>query len=105
VATQRAPAIPPDDSLLRAGQSVFLTGACATCHAIAGTPAFATNGPNLTHVGTRRDLAAGALANTDENMMGWIINPQAIKPGTRMPAVPLKPDQLTAVVAYLRSLK
>jgi cytochrome c oxidase subunit 2 len=105
VATQRAPAIQPNDSLRRAGQSVFLNAACSTCHAIAGTPAFASRGPNLTHVGTRRDLAAGALANTDANMMGWIVNPQAIKPGTQMPAEPLKGDQLNALVAYLRSLK
>jgi cytochrome c oxidase subunit 2 len=105
VATQRAPAIQPNDSLLRAGHSVFLSSACATCHAIAGTPAFATRGPNLTHVGTRRDLAAGALPNTTENMMGWIVNPQAIKPGTQMPATGLTGDQLNAVVAYLRSLK
>ena len=105
VATQRAPAIQPNDSLLRAGQSVFLSGACATCHTIAGTPAFATKGPALTHVGTRRDLAAGALPNTDANMMGWIANPQAIKPGTQMPKVDLTAAQLTAVTAYLRSLK
>jgi cytochrome c oxidase subunit II len=105
VATQRAPAVQPNDSLLRAGQAVFLNGPCATCHTIAGTPAFATNGPPLTHVGTRRDLAAGAVPNSLEGMMGWITNPQAIKPGTRMPKVPLTGQQLNAVVAYLRSLK
>jgi cytochrome c oxidase subunit 2 len=38
-------------------------------------------------------------------MMGWIVNPQAIKPGTQMPATGLNGDQLHAVVAYLRSLK
>ena len=105
VATQRAPAIAPTDSITLAGQQVFLTSACSVCHTIAGTPAFASRGPALTHVGTRRDLAAGALANTTENMMGWIANPQAIKPGTQMPAVPLNGNQLNAVVAYLRSLK
>jgi cytochrome c oxidase subunit 2 len=105
VASQRAPAIQPTDSLALAGQKVFLSGACATCHAIAGTPAFATNGPNLTHVGTRRDLAAGALPNTHDDMLRWIYNPQSIKPGTQMPATGLKADQLEAVVAYLRSLK
>jgi cytochrome c oxidase subunit 2 len=104
-AQQRAPAIHPTDSLTLAGQSVFLNAPCSTCHAIAGTPAFASRGPALTHVGTRRDLAAGALPNTTENMMGWIVNPQAIKPGTQMPAVPLTGNQLNALVAYLRSLK
>lgn len=105
VLTQRAPAFQPVDSLLMAGQSVFLNAPCATCHAIAGTPAFATRGPALTHVGSRRDLAAGALPNTHDDMLRWIYNPQSIKPGTQMPAVPLTADQLTALVAYLRSLK
>jgi cytochrome c oxidase subunit 2 len=104
-AMQRAPAPEPTDSTLAAGRQAFLSSTCATCHAIAGTPAFATRGPNLTHVGSRRDLAAGAVPNTDDNMMRWILNPQSIKPGTQMPASTLSPQQLTALVAYLRSLK
>jgi cytochrome c oxidase subunit 2 len=104
-AIQRAPAPHPTDSLLLAGQQAFLSSTCATCHAISGTPAFATRGPNLTHVGSRRDLAAGAVPNTSDNMLRWIINPQAIKPGTQMPATTLQSQQLPALVAYLRSLK
>ncbi len=103
-AFQRTPAPPPPDSLV-GGQTVFLTGPCATCHTIAGTPAFATNAPPLTHVASRRDLAAGAVPNTFENMMTWIVNPQAIKPGTQMPATKLSASQLQALVTYLRSLK
>src|SRR4051812_7081396 len=45
VALQRSPALQPTDSLLMAGQSVFLNAPCVTCHAIAGTPAFATHAP------------------------------------------------------------
>jgi cytochrome c oxidase subunit II len=56
-------------------------------------------------VGSRRTLASGAIPNTFEHMMGWIDNPQAIKPGTQMPAVALSAPQLQAVVTYLRSLK
>ena len=103
-AFQRTPAPPPPDSLV-AGQTVFLSSTCSTCHAIAGTPAFASRGPALTHVASRRDLAAGAVPNTFENMMGWIVNPQAIKPGTQMPATTLSASQLQALVRYLRSLK
>jgi cytochrome c oxidase subunit 2 len=103
-ATSRTPAAPPSDST-RAGEQVFMSAACATCHAIGGTPAFGNTGPDLTHVGSRRTLASGAIPNTFEDMMRWIYNPQAIKPGTLMPAVALKADQLRAVTAYLRSLK
>jgi len=100
----RTPAAPPSDST-RAGEQVFMSAACATCHAIAGTPAFGTNGPDLTHVGSRRTLASGAIPNTFDDMLRWIYNPQAIKPGTQMPAVPLSASQLQAVTSYLRSLK
>ena len=102
---QRMPALEPTTAQQVAGQQAFLSGPCATCHAIAGTPAFATRGPNLTHVGSRRDLASGALPNTHDDMLRWIYNPQSIKPGTQMPATTLNADQLQAVVAYLRSLK
>jgi cytochrome c oxidase subunit 2 len=101
----RAPASPPADSSQITGERVFMSSSCATCHAIAGTRAFATRGPDLTHVGSRRTLASGALPNTDENMRRWIGDPQAIKPGTQMPKTPLTDEQVVAVSAYLRSLK
>jgi cytochrome c oxidase subunit 2 len=96
---------PPTDSTLRYGQRVFLSGGCAVCHTIGGTPAQATVGPSLTHLQSRATIAAGTLANTRANLMGWITNPQAIKPGTLMPATGLQAGQLTALVAYLETLK
>ncbi len=104
-ATASAPHASPADSVIANGERVFLTGGCSLCHAIAGTQAWATIGPSLSHIGSRRTLAAGTLRNTRENLMGWIVNPQAIKPGVKMPAIPLQPSQLTAVVAYLESLR
>jgi cytochrome c oxidase subunit 2 len=95
----------PTDSALLYGQRVFLTSGCAVCHTISGTPAQATIGPTLSHLKSRATIASGTLANTRENLMGWITNPQAIKPGVLMPAIPLKPDQLTALVSYLETLK
>ena len=99
------PNSPPSDSTSLYGQRVFLTAGCSVCHTIGGTTAQATIGPSLTHFKSRATIAAGTLANTRENVEGWIANPQAIKPGTRMPAVPLKPAELTALVSYLETLK
>ena len=96
---------PPTDSTQLYGQRVFLASGCAVCHTIGGTPAQSFVGPPLTHLKSRRTIAAGTLANTKANLMGWITNPQAIKPGTRMPAVPLKGPQLAALVDYLETLK
>jgi cytochrome c oxidase subunit 2 len=86
------------------GHDVFMNNACVTCHTIRGTQAGSRVGPELTHVGSRRTIAAGTLPNTREELTRWVRDPQAIKPGTRMPAVRLSEDDLRAVVAYLKSL-
>jgi cytochrome c oxidase subunit 2 len=105
VAGQAADARLPSDSIARQGRDVFLTTACSTCHAIRGTPATGTLGPDLTHVASRRTLAALTVPNTRGHMGGWIVNPQAIKPGAHMPAVPLDRAQFVAVLEYMMSLR
>lgn len=85
--------------------AVVTGGQCAMCHAIRGTRAVGMPGPDLTHVGGRRTLAAGTLANTRGGMQGWIAQPQAIKPGSMMPPVTLDPADADAVSRYLESLK
>lgn len=102
---QLASAAQPSDSLRAFGQRVFLTSSCVMCHAIGGTPAGAHAGPDLTHVGSRLTLAAGTIPNTPGSLGGWIMDPQRIKPGARMPANNLKPKELRAVIAYLEGLK
>jgi cytochrome c oxidase subunit 2 len=84
---------------------VFMTRGCALCHSISGTEARGTIGPGLSHFKSRASLAAGTLSNTRANHTRWIQNTAAGKPGVRMPAIPLKPRELTALVAYLETLK
>lgn len=86
------------------GAAVFAT-ACAACHAIRGAGAEGRAGPDLTHVVSRRTLAAGTLTMTRGNLQGWIAQPQAIKPGTSMPAIPLDPADADAVASYLMALR
>jgi cytochrome c oxidase subunit 2 len=102
---QREPALLPSDSLAATGLAVFETGPCATCHTIASTRAAATVGPDLTHMASRMTIAAGTLANTRGNLAGWIVDPQTIKPGAKMPANSLQPKELQALLAYLGTLK
>jgi cytochrome c oxidase subunit 2 len=101
----RHPAQPPTDSATMRGQEVFLSGPCAMCHAINGTPAGSRGGPELTHLASRRTIAAGTLENTKGNLAAWILDPQRIKPGANMPPNALTPEDLDALLAYLRSLK
>jgi cytochrome c oxidase subunit 2 len=95
---------PPTTPLAKAGYAFVTSRNCSTCHTIGGTPAGGTVGPDLTHLASRRTLAA-SMPMSEANLYGWVANPQAIKPGSKMPAVGLEPDQLHSVVAYLETLK
>jgi cytochrome c oxidase subunit 2 len=104
-AGQLVSAASPTTAELQFGQHVFLSHACASCHAISGTNAGGVTGPDLSHFGSRRTLAAGMLPNQRGALAGWIANPQALKPGVAMPAVDLSPAELNALSDYLESLK
>jgi cytochrome c oxidase subunit 2 len=102
---QRAPAAEPDNDLARRGRQVFLSSTCFMCHAVRGTSAMGQVAPDLTHVASRQSLAAGALRNTPGALAAWIVDPQQVKPGTRMPATNLRGEDLNALLHYLASLR
>ena len=86
------------------GQAVF-EARCGACHTVRGTGAGGVVGPDLTHLMSRSTIASGILPNDTADLSGWIANPQALKPGSAMPATNLNGTQLTQVVAYLETLK
>jgi cytochrome c oxidase subunit 2 len=102
---QLQPARSPSTPLAMAGYHYVTQRQCAMCHTIAGTTAGGNVGPDLTHLASRRTIAAGSLPMSEGNLYGWVADPQSLKPGTKMPTVGLEPDQLHAVVAYLETLK
>jgi cytochrome c oxidase subunit 2 len=104
-ARQQSPARVPATPEAVAGQQLFAAGPCALCHAIQGTTAGGTSGPDLTHLASRRMLAAGALPLNRGTLAAWLIDPQRHKPGTNMPAVPMEPQQLADMVDYLMGLE
>jgi cytochrome c oxidase subunit II len=87
------------------GRRIFETTACINCHTVAGTVANGRFGPDLTHLMSRDTIAAGAAANTADNLRLWIRNPDAIKPGSLMPAMELDEPELGALTAYLETLR
>ena len=87
------------------GRRIFEATACINCHAVNGTVADGRFGPDLTHLMSRESIAAGAAPNTLENLRLWIQNPEAIKPGSKMPAMGLSDHELDAVTAYLATLR
>jgi cytochrome c oxidase subunit 2 len=100
------PAAAPVDAFLRRGRDAFFRGGCQDCHTVRGTPARGADGPDLTHVGSRRSLAAGALRNHLGTMAGWIADPHGVKDGALMPATDAYTgEELRALSAWLMSLK
>ncbi|MEV0809834.1 cytochrome c oxidase subunit II [Micromonospora sp. NPDC050200] len=95
----------PETDAQRRGQQAFVQGTCAGCHAIRGTPADGRIGPDLSDVGSRWSIGAGAVPNDGGHLGGWIANPQTVKPGNNMPPQPVDAARLPDLVAYLQSLK
>jgi len=93
------------DESAAAGRRIFETTACINCHVVRGTAANGRFGPDLTHLMSRGTIAAGAAENTTENLRLWIKEPDAIKPGSLMPAMKLSDTDLDALVHYMETLR
>ncbi|MFH1302949.1 MAG: cytochrome c oxidase subunit II, partial [Planctomycetota bacterium] len=91
--------------LANSGKQFFFQATCPQCHTIYGTPAEATIGPDLTHFARRKEIGAGVIENTSENLALWLKDPQALKPGCKMPDFKLSDEHLKQLVAYLETLK
>lgn len=106
LARQAQPVSEPADAFLKTGYDAFFRGECHECHTIRGTPANGTSGPDLTHVGGRKSLAAGTLNNHIGTMAGWIAGAQDLKPGNKMPSSRAHTGvELRALSAWLGSLE
>ncbi len=69
---------------------------CVGCHVIDGDGG--SDGPVLSHIGSKHDAP---------KLRSWIVDPEAVKPDTDMPAFGkrLSPQQLDAISQYLASRK
>lgn len=91
--------VPGGDPLV--GRAALIAYNCMTCHTIPGIRGPESYvGPPLT-AWARREYIAGNLPNTPENLIAWIVNPQAIEPGTVMPTLGVSTDEARDMAAYL----
>jgi cytochrome c oxidase subunit II len=102
---QRKPAPEPQSDTQKRGRDVFLTTSCVMCHSIQGTPANSHVGPPLTHLASQEMIGANSFPNRRGYLAGWIVDPQTMKPGVRMPQNLLSADDLNALLDYLDTLK
>ena len=115
LAKEASPAAPPTDPLAQEGEKVFTQAGCIACHTINGNRvARGRVGPDLTHLASRTTLAAGIMENNQENLRRWLEDPESLKPGNLMsrnapvytdPARALTDREISALIAYLQSLK
>ncbi|SDV46165.1 cytochrome c oxidase subunit II [Chitinasiproducens palmae] len=103
-AAQASTAAPVRDRLALRGQALF-GQLCAGCHAVRGSGTTGQHAPDLTHLGSRRMLAAATLPNDAAHLRDWLRHTQSIKPGARMPDFDLPEPELSALMSYLATLK
>ncbi|HEX6257670.1 MAG TPA: c-type cytochrome [Euzebyales bacterium] len=86
------------------GRRLISDYGCVSCHVVPGVaaeePAYV--GPPLEHWG-QRSYIAGALTNNQQNLVRWIVDPQAVEPGTAMPDLDVSEQDATNIAAYLLS--
>ncbi len=114
LAGQSGPALDPgvpakdDTQSAAAGKALFNgLGGCSACHYIDSSKPNdkAHIGPNLAHVGVRKTFAGASEPFDKRSLRAWLRNPQQVKPGAKMRIGKLTEDQITALVAYIQSLK
>jgi cytochrome c len=87
------------------GKQIIAAKGCGSCHIIPGiTGAQGLVGPPLTYF-ARRTYIAGEVANSPDNLVQWVRNPQSIEEHTAMPNLGLTEQQARDVAAYLYTIR
>ena len=87
------------------GRALLAQYQCGACHAIPGVPASrGVMAPPL-DAWRHRSYIAGRLPNRPEVLQRWIVAPQSLVPGTKMPSMGVSPPEAEAMAAYLLSLE
>ncbi len=103
--TSNSPAVAVPGGDPTRGVRALQSYSCGSCHGIPNVPgANAKVGPPLTNWAERRYIA-GELPNTPESLVRWIMNPEAIEPGTAMPNMGVSEADARDIAAYLYTLR
>jgi cytochrome c oxidase subunit 2 len=86
------------------GSRIFQQQKCGDCHTVSSTDSRSLIGPPLAHISGRR-LLGGEIPNNAANLTRWIVEPQSIKPGNRMPNPRLSSSDSRLLTTYLESLQ
>ncbi len=102
---RQAQSSPAPAGIAAEGARLFQTKKCADCHTVAATAPSSSKGSSLAHLATHETLGGGISPNTPANVTLWLTDPEAAKPGNRMPSTPLSTDERSDLLACLESLR
>lgn len=89
----------------RRGARLLAQYHCGSCHTVPGVPgADGRSAVTLQAFGVRSYIA-GRVPNDEAALARFIVAPQAVVPGSPMPAMGVTPDEARAIAAYLRGLR
>jgi mono/diheme cytochrome c family protein len=85
------------DNQVTLGHDLFLAKGCVVCHVHRGMPvnpnfAIQTDAPDLTY-----------YHNDPDYLTKWLYAPEEVKPGTFMPNLKLRDEEINALVAFINS--
>ncbi|MDH4116085.1 MAG: cytochrome c oxidase subunit II [Acidimicrobiia bacterium] len=118
IAAQSQPAeVPAEGTPEWEGLQVFLNKGCTACHAVDFADGSGVDdvvrargtfrGPNLTHFASRHVFAGAYLPSEDigydEALTEWLANPPLVKPGSFMPDLGLTGEEISDLIAWLKS--
>jgi cytochrome c len=87
------------------GQQAFTEFGCHSCHSIPGVErADALVAPPLDNW-AERSFIAGQFPNEPENLVRWIMHPQAMIPGSAMPDMGVPEQAARDMAAYLYTMR
>jgi cytochrome c len=95
---------PVQHGAIARGKEAIANYGCGSCHQISGIAgARGILGPSLDGIAGRRFIA-GAVPNSPEALVRWIVMPQSILPGGAMPNLGVSDADARDITAYLYSL-
>ena len=80
---------------------MFIQYGCGACHRLAHVrKASGMVGPSLDGIAVR-EMVAGRLGNSPDNLQRWIRDPQHVSPGTAMPDLNVGERDARDITAFL----
>lgn len=100
-----APAAGQEPATVERGRALLSQYQCGACHAIPGVPSSRGEVAQPLAAWRHRSYIAGRLPNRPDLLERWIVDPQSLVPGTRMPSMGVSPQDARAMAAYLFALE